>query len=51
MELLMFVFENLGVAAKLVIGDEKGNIYLLQRDKKRLICVSFMEYVEKRIYR
>lgn len=47
----MFVIEDLGVDAKLIIGDEKGNIYLLQRDKKRLICTSFLEYVEKCMYR
>lgn len=47
----MFVIEDLGVDAKLIIGDEKGNIYLLQRDRKRLICASFLEYVEKCMYR
>ena len=47
----MFVIEDLGVDAKLIIGDEKGNIYLLQRDKKRLVCASFLEYVEKCIHR
>lgn len=47
----MFVIEDLGVDAKLIIGDEKGNIYLLQRDKKRLVCASFLEYVEKCMYR
>ncbi|WP_031555834.1 SMI1/KNR4 family protein [Oribacterium sp. FC2011] len=47
----MFVIEDLGIDAKLIIGDEKGNIYLLQRDKKRLICSSFSEYVEKCKYR
>lgn len=47
----MFVIEDLGVDAKLIVGDEKGNIYLLQRDKKRLICASFLEYVEMCMYR
>lgn len=47
----MFVVEDLGIDAKLIVGDEKGNIYLLQRDKKRLICTSFLEYVEKCMYR
>lgn len=47
----MFVIEDLGVDAKLIIGDEKGNIYLLQRDKKRLVCDSFLKYVEKCMYR
>lgn len=47
----MFVVEDLGIDAKLIVGDEKGNIYLLQRDKKRLICSSFLEYVEKCMYR
>ena len=43
----MFVIEDLGVDAKLIVGDERGNMYLLQRDKKRLVCESFLEYVEK----
>lgn len=43
----MFVIEDLGIDAKLIVGDEEGNIYLLQRDKKKLICSSFAEYVEK----
>lgn len=43
----MFVVEDLGVDAKLIIADEKGMIYLLQRDKKKVICNSFSEYVEK----
>lgn len=47
----MFVIEDLGIDAKLIVGDEKGNIYLLQRDKKRLISNSFLEYIEKCIYR
>ncbi len=47
----MFVIEDLGIDAKLIIGDEKGNIYLIQRDRKRLICTSFLEYVEKCMYR
>lgn len=47
----MFVVEDLGIDAKLIVGDERGNIYLLQRDKKRLICSSFLEYVEKCMYR
>lgn len=47
----MFVIEDLGVDAKLIVGDERGNIYLLQRDKKRLMCDSFLDYVEKCMYR
>lgn len=47
----MFVIEDLGIDAKLIVGDEKGNIYLLQRNKKHLICSSFLEYIEKCIYR
>ena len=47
----MFVIEDLGIDAKIIIGDEKGNIYLLQHDKKRLICLSFAEYLEKCKYR
>lgn len=47
----MFVIEDLGVDARLIVGDEKGNIYLLQRDRKKLICSSFAEYVEKCQYR
>lgn len=47
----MFVVEDLGIDARLIICDEKGNIYLLQRDKKKLICTSFTEYVEKCKYR
>lgn len=47
----MFVIEDLGIDAKLIVSDEKGKIYLLQRDKKKLICASFTEYVEKCKYR
>lgn len=47
----MFVIEDLGIDAKIIIGDEKGNIYLMQHDKKRLICSSFAEYIEKCKYR
>lgn len=47
----MFVIEDLGVDAKLIVGDEKGNIYLLQRDRKKLICSSFAEYIKKCKYR
>lgn len=47
----MFVIEDLGVDARLIVGDEKGNIYLLQRDRKKLICSSFKEYIEKCMYR
>ena len=47
----MFVIEDLGIDARIIIGDEKGNIYLLQRDKKKLICTSFSEYIEKCINR
>ncbi len=47
----MFVIEDLGVDAKLIVGDEKGCIYLLQRDKKRLVCTSFLEYIEKCLHR
>ena len=43
----MFVIEDLGIDAKLITGDEEGNVYLLQRDKKKLICSSFAEYIEK----
>lgn len=43
----MYVIEDLGVDARLIIGDSTGNVYLLQRDKKKLICSSFTEYVEK----
>ena len=47
----MFVIEDLGVDARLIVGDEKGNIYILQRDRKKLICSSFKEYIEKCMYR
>ena len=47
----MFVIEDLCIDAKKIIGDEKGNIYLLQRDRKRLICTSFSDYIEKCKYR
>lgn len=47
----MFVIEDLGVDARLIICDEKGNIYLFQRNKKKLICTSFLEYIEKCKYR
>lgn len=47
----MFVIEDLGIDAKLIISDEKGYIYLLQRDTKRLLCTSFSDYIEKCIYR
>lgn len=43
----MYVIEDLGVDARLIIGDSAGNVYLLQRDKKKLVCASFTEYVEK----
>ena len=43
----MYVIEDLGVDARLIIGDSAGNVYLLQRDRKKLICSSFTEYVEK----
>lgn len=43
----MYVIEDLGVDARLIIGDSTGNVYLLQRNKKKLICSSFIEYVEK----
>lgn len=43
----MFVVEDLGVDAKLIVSDEKGMIYLLQRDKKKVICKSFSEYIKK----
>lgn len=43
----MFVIEDLGVDAKLVVSDESGIIYLLQRDKKKMICNSFADYIEK----
>ena len=47
----MFVIEDLCIDAKKIIGDEKGNIYLLQRDRKKLICTSFSDYIEKCKYR
>lgn len=47
----MFVVEDLGIDTKLVACDENGYIYLFQRDKKRLLCTSFAEYVEKCNYR
>ena len=47
----MFVIEDLGIDAKLIISDEKGYIYLLQSDTKRLLCTSFSDYIEKCIYR
>lgn len=43
----MFVIEDLCIDAKKIIGDENGNIYLLQRDRKKLICTSFSDYIEK----
>lgn len=47
----MFVIEDLGIDTKLIISDEKGYIYLLQNDTKRLLCASFSEYIEKCMYR
>lgn len=47
----MFVIEDLGIDERLIICDEKGYVYLLQRDKKKLICTSFYEYVDKCKYR
>lgn len=47
----MFVIEDLCIDAKKIIGDEKGNIYLLQRDRKKLICTTFLDYIEKCKYR
>lgn len=43
----MFVIENLCIDAKYIVGDEKGYIYLLQRNKKRVLCLSFSEYILK----
>jgi len=41
-----FVLENLGIDAKLIIVNEVGKVYLLQYEKKELICNSISEYLD-----
>ena len=41
-----FVLENLGIDAKLIIVNEAGKVYLLQYEKKKLICNSISEYLD-----
>lgn len=44
-----FVLENLGIDARLVIVNEKGEVYLLRHDKKTKLYDSISEYLESRI--
>ena len=41
-----FVLENLGIDAKRVIVNEKGEVYLLQYEKKTYLCGSISEYLD-----
>lgn len=41
-----FVVENQGIDGLIVISDEKGYIYSLQYDKKKLLCESLSAYLE-----
>ena len=41
-----FVLENLGIDAKRVIVNEKGEVYILQYDKKTFLCGSISEYLD-----
>ncbi len=41
-----FVLENLGIDAKHIIVNEKGEVYLLQYDKKTYLCGSISEYLD-----
>lgn len=41
-----FVLEDIGIDAKLAIVDEEGNVFILQRDKKELLCKSISEYLD-----
>lgn len=41
-----FVLEDLNIDAKKVIVDEEGNVYILQYEKKKLLCNSISEYLD-----
>lgn len=41
-----FVLQNLGIDAKRIIVNENGEVYLLQYDRKKLICSSISEYLD-----
>ncbi|MCR4822102.1 MAG: SMI1/KNR4 family protein [Treponema sp.] len=41
-----FVLENLGVDAKMVVVNEKGEVYILQYDRLKLICNTIEEYLD-----
>lgn len=41
-----FVLEDLGIDAKLIIVNEKGQVFLIQIDKKELLCNSLSEYLD-----
>ncbi len=41
-----FVLENLGIDAKRIIVNEKGEVYLLQYEKKTYLCGSISEYLD-----
>lgn len=41
-----FVLENLGIDAKHVIVNEKGEVYILQYDKTTYLCGSISEYLD-----
>ena len=41
-----FVLENLGIDSKMAIVNEKGEVYVLQHEKKELICDSLEEYLD-----
>lgn len=41
-----FVLEDLNIDAKKVIVNERGEVYLLQHEKKTLLCKSISEYLD-----
>lgn len=46
-----FVLENLGIDAKMAIVNQKGEVYILQYDKKTYLCDSISVYLDKCIER
>ncbi|WP_411680080.1 SMI1/KNR4 family protein [Clostridium thailandense] len=46
-----FVLEDMGIDSKMAVVNEKGNVFILQRDKIELLCESLSEYVDMCIAR
>ena len=46
-----FVLEDMGIDAKMVVVNEKGNVFILQRGKMELLCESLSEYLDMCIAR